>query len=114
MMKFENLSENEKKVLENTQQIINLRRQNLELIYGDIFILYSDKESMVYARKYFNEISIIAFNKSSESKLITIDIPDYMTNAEWISHFGNTFTINSGNQLELELKPISFEILTTN
>lgn len=114
MMKFENLSENEKKVLENTKQIINLRRQNLELIYGDIFILYSDKESMVYARKYFNEISIIAFNKSSESKLITIDIPDYMTNAEWISHFGNTFGINSGNQLELELKPISFEILTNN
>ena len=80
----------------------------------NIFILYADTESMVYARKYFNEISIIAFNKSSDSKLITTDIPDFIENTEWKSHFGNTFEIKSGNQLELELKPISFEILTNN
>ena len=114
MMKFENLSSNESKVLNETKQIIKLRRQNLELIYGDILILYSDNESMAYVRKYFNEISLIAFNKSSNNKSITIDIPGNTKNTEWIAHFGNTFEIKSTKQLEIELKPISFEILTNN
>ncbi|MDA3953319.1 MAG: alpha-amylase family glycosyl hydrolase [Bacteroidales bacterium] len=113
-MKFENLTKFEKLVKDNTTKIVNLRRNNLELIYGDIIILYSDKESLVYARKYFNETSIIAFNKSDHEKEIIIDLPESLNYESWISNFKNSYSLLEENQLVLNLKPFSFEILNNN
>ena len=114
MMKFDHLTDHEKWVKENTSKIIKLRRRNLEFIYGDIVILHSDDESMVYARKYFNEMSIVAFNKSLEAKEITIDLPLFMQDQNWKINFNNSVIINENNQLVINLKPVSFEILTNN
>lgn len=113
-MKFENLTKFEKQVRDNTSKIVKLRRNNLELIYGDIIILYSDNESLVYARKYFDETSIIAFNKSNHEKDITIALPKSLNYNNWISNFSNIHTLNEGNQLIFKLKAYSFEVLNNN
>ncbi len=113
-MKFDNLTKLEKLVKDNTSKIVKLRRNNLELIYGDIIILYSDNESLVYARKYFDEVSIIAFNKSGHEKYITIDLPESLNYNVWNSNFKNNYTLNEENQLIINLKAFSFEILNNN
>ena len=113
-MKFENLTKSEKFVKDNTTKIINLRRNNLELIYGDIIILYSDNESLVYARKYFNEVSIIAFNKGNKEKEIMIDLPESLIYDNWNIKFGNSYSLIEENQLIINLKAYSYEILTNN
>ena len=113
-MKFENLNHFEKLVKENTSKIIKLRRGNLELIYGDIIILYSDDNSLIFARKYFNEISIIGINKSDAVANIEIDLPETLKSEKWISHFSKDLTMDSGNKLVINIKPYSFDILTNN
>ena len=103
----------EKMVKENTTKIIKLRRNNLELIYGDIIILYSDDASLVYARKYFDNVSIIAFNKSGQDKDIKLILPESLQYPNWTANFKNDFSLeDSNNQLVLKLKPYTFEILT--
>ena len=113
-MKFDNLTKLEKLVRDNTSKIVKLRRNNLELIYGDIIILYSNNESLVYARKYFDEVSIIAFNKNGHEKDITIDLPESLNYNVWYSNFENNYTLNEENQLIINLKAFSYEILNNN
>ena len=113
-MKFDNLTKFEQLVKDNTTKIIKLRRNNLELIFGDIIILYSDNESLVYARKYFNEVSIIAFNKSNQNKEISIKLPEGLSFEDWKTNFNSTYNYNIDNQLIINLSAFSFEILNNN
>lgn len=109
-MKFENLTRFEQMVKEQTSTIIKERRNNLALIYGDLVLLYSDETAMVYARKYFDKISIVAFNKSANDRSLSIDLPQYLELKELISSQINDATIKE-NKLELNLKPYSYYIL---
>ena len=113
-MKFDNLTKFEKLVRDNTSKIIKLRRNNLELIYGDILILQSDENTLVYARKYFDEVSIIAFNKGNKEKEITINLPESLNYNNWNINFENSYTINSENQLIINVNAFSYEILSNN
>lgn len=113
-MKFDNLTRFEKLVKDNTSKIIHLRRNNLEFIYGDIIILSTDNESLIYARKYFDKVSIIAFNKSNQTKDISINLPEDLNSENWNNSFNNQFNINSENQLTINIKAFSFEILSNN
>jgi len=110
-MKFDNLTRFEKMVKDQTTKIIHLRRNNLSLIYGDLIILHSDENSMVYERKYFDQISIVAFNKSNTNKTIQITLPEYLKTTNLISSFNSDVRITD-NQLEIILKPYSFDILS--
>ena len=100
-------------VKDNTTKIIKLRRSHLELIYGDMVILYSDNESLVYARKYFDKVSIVAFNKSEKTKEIKINLPEGLNYSDWKANFNNTFTLDN-KQLTINLSAFSYEILSNN
>lgn len=110
-MKFENLSRFENFVLENTKKIIHLRRNNLSLIYGDIILIHADDETMVYARKYFDEMMLIALNKSGKEETIKIELPEKLVADKWNVNFGNTLKQLSEKEISLILKPYAFEIL---
>lgn len=110
-MKFDNLTRFEKMVKDQTTQLIQLRRNNLALIYGDFILLHSDENSMVYARKYFDKISIVAFNKSKENKTVQVNIPEYLKAINLASAFGSDVRITN-NQMEISLKPYSFDVLS--
>jgi len=111
-MKFENLNRFENFVLENTKKIIHLRKNNLPLIYGDIILIHADEHSMVYARKYFDEIMLIALNKSDKETTIPVELPENLRSEKWNTNFSNEIKQTNNNQeLILNLKPFSFEIL---
>ncbi|HSH51340.1 MAG TPA: alpha-amylase family glycosyl hydrolase [Bacteroidales bacterium] len=110
-MKFEKLNRFENFVLENTKKIIHLRRNNLPLIYGDIILIHADEHTMVYARKYFDEIMLIAFNKSNKETKIQIELPENIRAEKWNATFGNKIKQTSNKELILNLKPYAFEIM---
>src|SRR6056297_556874 len=110
-MKFDNLNRFENFVLENTKKIIHLRRNNLPLIYGDIILIHADEHTMVYARKYFDEIMLIAFNKSSKEITIPIELPQNIFGHKWYTNFGNKKEQTSKEKISVTLKPYAFEVL---
>ncbi len=110
-MRFEGLSENEQKTKQITKKLINLRNKNLELIYGDFIFLKSTDNVLVYARKYLDKVSIIAFNKGTESKNIKIELPGILKDFEYNNNFNSEWSIDKDNNLKLTLKKHTFEIL---
>ncbi len=109
-MKFDNLTRFEQMVKDQTTQIIMERRNNLSLIYGDLILLHSDDNTMVYARKYFEMTSIIVFNKTNQTKILIIKLPEYLNTKGLKSLTDCDFQL-SGNELEITLKPYSYYIL---
>jgi cyclomaltodextrinase len=109
MMRFDNLNASEKQTRNTTTKLIQLRRENLALIYGDFNIETVTEKQFVYRRKYFNNEVIVAFNKSSEE--IKLNIGDVNEGAK----------INFSSQLSIEnqkgtltLPPNSIEIIISS
>jgi cyclomaltodextrinase / maltogenic alpha-amylase / neopullulanase len=111
-MKFDNLNRFEQMVKDQTTQIIKERRNNLALIYGDLILLYSDDYAMVYARKYFDKVTIIAFNKSNQNKELQISLPEYLNikKLQSVSDCDFDFDLTE-ESLIINLKPYSYCIL---
>lgn len=112
MMYFENLNANEQKTKILASKLAKLRKERLSLIYGDFTSLYLSDETWVYARRYFNEISIVAFNKGKLANTISFELPEDFRDLVFSGNFGNSHLIEN-DQLTLTLKPYSFEVLTT-
>ncbi len=113
MMRFENLSEKETQTLNTAEKLIQLRKDNLSLIYGDFMTLLVTHDQYVFMRKYFGEISIILFNKSAKEIHLEVPLPGNMKIKGLKANFGNEPGL-SGNKLEIDLPPDSFEILNGN
>jgi len=111
MMQFSNLKPEEKAVKITTEQLINLRRNSMPLIYGDTRVLKADKNQLVYLRQYFNQSAIVAFNRSNLPATFEVSLPAY-TNTEGLkSNFGNSFKVD-GKTIKITVAPLSFEIIT--
>lgn len=114
MMRFgEKLSSKEKENYRVTQKLTQLRRHNLALVYGDFCYFKSNENTLVYARKYFKNIVLAAFNNSNTNKTIEIDAKQFSENMNFTAIFGNNFSINAG-KITIELAPMSFTILQQN
>ena len=59
MMKFSELSYKESETLEITKKLIQIRRNNMQFLYGDFNILHVDSKVLVYSRSYFNKTGIV-------------------------------------------------------
>lgn len=105
MMRFDQLTKHELHTRDITTRLVNLRRNNLALVYGDWQIIHQSDTELVVKRTYFDTVAIIAFNKSNKTTEITL--PNLPDNA--LAHFGNKITQGS----TLSLHPYSFEIITT-
>ena len=111
MMYFKKLTPYELETKRITEKVTLLRRQRLSLTYGDTEILLNDNNTLVLARTYFNEITIIAFNKSKKVQNVQFNIPWRFRNELYKSHFKNSYDV-SRNEMTVQLKPISFDFLT--
>lgn len=111
MMKFENLSNFEKRTKTIAEKLIKLRRSDIALIYGDTKILDVTDKTFVFARTYFDKITIIAFNKDKNNKTINVKIPEKYKDINLFNNFASDFKLKDNN-LQLTIKPYSFEILT--
>jgi cyclomaltodextrinase / maltogenic alpha-amylase / neopullulanase len=110
-MRFDDLNEYEIRTRNIAAQLGKLRQNRMSLIYGDFRVLHLADETWVYARRYFNEITIVAYNKGSNDSSIRFKLPDDFGDTLLNANFGSVVQQQEG-KITLILKPYSFEILT--
>jgi len=108
-MKFEWLSPEEASTLSISQKLFKLRKKYMSLVYGSIKFLTVEQKMLSYRRNYFEEVSLIAINKSSEKALFTFELNNF-DSYSFISHFDHSYTVED-NILSIEIEPYSFEVL---
>ena len=111
-MKFFGLNEYEKENLEVTSKIIKIRRSLMSLMYGEYKCQHVDRKTLVYQRNYFDECTIVVFNKKDTEATVSVNLHPRIAGKRYFNHFGNEFSFN-GTTLKVEMKPWSFEILST-
>lgn len=89
MMHFGDWNTWQQELYSSEKYLVNLRKNSMALTYGDLITLHDDETTFVFARKYFDEIVVVAINKSSESKSITVDM-----NSKIPGYAGGNLTIN--------------------
>jgi glycosidase len=75
MMHFNDWSAPQTALHEATQKLVNLRRNNMALSYGDLEVVYNEGDVLVMARKYFDSIALIVMTKEPIDQPLTIDLP---------------------------------------
>ncbi|MCF8243291.1 MAG: alpha-glucosidase C-terminal domain-containing protein [Melioribacteraceae bacterium] len=111
MMRFDDqLDKYENEMLENVKKIINLRKDHSSLRYGDFFTLAADKNIFAYVRSDFNERIMVVLNKSGKKRKVTFTLPESYT-VENVSNLitGEDLSL-TGNEIELQVKPLSWNI----
>ncbi len=111
MMYFDELNSKEKTTKYIVSRLCKLRQEQLSLIYGSFHTLKIDNKVWVYARRYFKEITIVIFNKDSESGTVRFDIPEGYEDVVFHKKFGKNLW-QSKKTIEIVMPPYSFEILT--
>ncbi len=108
MMRFgDDLSDIEKQNLKVTKKLIELRKSNMALLYGDIVIHQNEGvDRMSYSRSYFNQFAWVGFNNSDKTKKFEFEI-----SGELVSNFDSKI-IKEGSKYIIEIPAYSFEILT--
>jgi len=110
MMRFDNLNENEKLVKKTTKKLIDIRKKNLSLTFGEFTPLITNDKVYAYARTYFDEITIVVFCKDKSLKNIKIKLPERFVNTELKADFGSNFELNK-NVLNVEIGENLFEVI---
>lgn len=110
MMKFDDLSPMELRTRETAGRLAGIRQNSMALLYGSFTTLVANEKVYVYARKYFNEIAIIIFNKDDDSVDLDIQLPGWTGAASFKAEFGQDFK-SDGDKLTITLPAWSFEIL---
>ncbi|HRX31256.1 MAG TPA: alpha-amylase family glycosyl hydrolase [Tenuifilaceae bacterium] len=113
MMKFSGLNHAEQKTLNTVTKLVNLRRDNLALVYGNFVTLTANDSIYCYLRKYLDNVVVVVFNKSNEEKILNVKLPDYVKDSKLYSQFGSKFSYQD-QDLSVTVQPNSFEILVTN
>ncbi|RJP66334.1 MAG: hypothetical protein C4539_11615 [Ignavibacteriales bacterium] len=94
MMRFgDQLTSNEKQMLEKTKVITDVRNKNSALRYGDFQTVLADNFIYAYIRCDFNEKLLVILNKGAENKTADIKLPDVYSESKLTDVVSNeTFT----------------------
>jgi glycosidase len=113
MMKFDSFNSKEQFTLETVKRLVNIRRENMALNYGDFTVLMADKDLYAYSRTYLDNTVIVVFNKCKEQKEVVLQLPVYMSGRIFTPKFASDYSLNN-NTLTVKVKPDFFEILVGN
>lgn len=111
-MRFEGLNNYEKSTFQTAKKIIKIRKNSLSLIYGNFIFLNRKGFVFAFCRKFFNEASIVVFNKSNSPQVVKYELPEEYKELKFFSNFDSVFEIDN-NVLTITLPNHSFEILST-
>lgn len=111
MLRFDGLNEQEKWVKQNVKELTTLRSARIELIYGSYEPLLVDKNTFAFVRTYFDKMSLVVFNNSSEEKQIEVELPKRFSADTLQSNFGRELE-NAGGAVRIRLPAHSFDIIT--
>jgi len=110
MMKFDGFNSKEQFTLETVKRLVNIRRENMALNYGNFNVLMADKDIYAYVRTYLNNSVIVVFNKSAEEKEITLQLPSFIGEKMFSAEFSSEFSLHN-SAITVKVKPNFFEIL---
>ena len=103
MMHFGDWNSTQVKLQQATQQLVNLRRSNMALSYGELEVLYNEGGVLVIGRKYFDSVAVVVFSKYNGADSLTIALPDYFQSTGYasvridgITCDGQTIQVNAG------------------
>jgi cyclomaltodextrinase / maltogenic alpha-amylase / neopullulanase len=112
MMIFDNLDENQSALLNTCSKLAKLRASSMALLYGETIITDNRTMYLAYHRKYFDEIVIVVINKAPYRQLVNTSFKHIPSEINFNAINGTIFKYTNSN-LNIELPPFSFEILTT-
>ncbi|MBN1475630.1 hypothetical protein JXA47_02650 [Candidatus Sumerlaeota bacterium] len=78
MMEFDGLSDARIALRERVARLAHLRREHPALWQGDFLSIQADEDTWVYARVNFDEVILVAINRSDEPQSIEIVLPDIL------------------------------------
>ncbi|MEM4134459.1 MAG: alpha-amylase family glycosyl hydrolase [Candidatus Micrarchaeia archaeon] len=108
MMIFSNLNNHQVSLLQTARKIMNLRANNMALIYGQMSFVEVADSYIVYKRQYFDKVAFVVLNNSA--KYIKVMLP-YVAKEPLKANFGSkTSALNK--YVTVEVAPYSFEVLT--
>lgn len=110
MMRFDLSNPEEIDVKGTVSRLAKLRRQSLELSYGDLTWLSVSDDVMVFARTYFDQIAIVALNKGKEVADVQVKVPDNYKEAILKDLIGEVIE-NTDGYINLSVQPMSFQII---
>jgi len=111
MMRFDNLTPQEKHLKGTVEKLAHLRSNSMPLLYGDFKTIETGDKTYVYMRTYFDKVAFIIFNKDRSSRKINFEIPDRFIGIKFVNQFGSDAKVDK-NRITLNLKGNSFEIIT--
>lgn len=106
VMKFDGYTSEEKELREKVQALANLRKNKLELLYGDYKLISCTDGFFAFERNYFGKKSIILFSKNAGE--VTIKAND---TADVKANFGHEYKRNKSDII-VNLKNDDFEIFS--
>ncbi|MEO1438289.1 MAG: alpha-amylase family glycosyl hydrolase, partial [Bacteroidota bacterium] len=109
MMRFDGLNNKEQETLNNARALAQLRKNNLVFTYGDLELLASSKDQLVYARNYFGRTAIIAISKG-KNQTIEVDVPERFNLNNLKAFKEKSFSLQD-RTLSLEVGKDDFQIL---
>ncbi|MBP6978386.1 MAG: alpha-amylase family glycosyl hydrolase [Bacteroidales bacterium] len=110
-MKFDNLTDDENDLREKVKKLIDLRKSNMEFLYGEFIPLLVTDHLYAYARYYLGETSIVLFNKSNDPEMMDIKLPEMIEGEGFEPHFGSQVGI-AGDHIQVMLEGNGFEVLS--
>ncbi len=69
MMRFDNLTQHEQNFKKQVQQLINIRRNNMAMLYGEYIPVYADDITIEFKRTYMGENIHIKISRNEESTI---------------------------------------------
>jgi len=107
MMRFENISEEEKQLRNEVTKLIKARTKNMALMYGDFNIIEAKGDRFVASRNYLNNEIYLFVNNSRLAT--TFQLPT-------ISDHGYTTLAGRGvlSLPSVEIEPLSYMLLKVN
>ncbi len=106
-MIFDTLSHFQIETKDIASKLCALRKSEMSLMYGTYQDLQCNEAVYCYLRRYFNEVSVIVFNKSDMPQTVDLNVKQ----AQAATHFGSTATF-ANNQLNVTIPAHSFDIIT--
>ncbi len=92
-------------------KLTELRNSEMSLTYGDFRFHTVGEDQLAYSRAYFEDQSIVVFNKADSAQEIDIQLRDEFDYTNLKAHFGHDFRVENG-RLYVTLPSNAFEILT--
>lgn len=115
MMRFEDYNEAEQLQLDVTRKLIDLRRSQMALLYGDQMTIYLSEKVWAYLRVYMGEWVVVVLNTGDEAASIECVLPNGIDATQSLkANFGCQFDLSADGTLSIEVPANEFEILTRN